>query len=265
MDKIVVSVISSSTPDAKYRQFIEPFVAAWSSLDSTQVTFAPLVLLSGSWSKMEIESHTLDRRARFESIPLEKGAATGAQVGRLFAGAFDSNEWVLLTDVDMIPINAEYFEKFVVRTICSGASFGIARDVLGHDQYPICYTLLRVDHWREALEQVGLLKSSLGDSIRHFISIGTTAQDEADKTKSSWFEDQRLLRRILDSAESELNRPVVKFQDSDLGFKRLDRIYHSPMFASWILRANRVKEFSDYHMHISRSRRMVFLSALKIS
>lgn len=257
-----MSVISSSTPDAKYSQFIEPFVAAWSSLDSTRVTFAPLVLLSGSWSEIEIQSYRLDRRARFESIPLENGAATGAQVGRLFAGAFDSSDWVLLTDVDMIPVKGGYFERFVEETLGSGASFGIARDVLGPDQYPICYTLLKVDHWREVLERANLLRSSLGNSIRQFVSLDTTAQDKADKTKTSWFEDQRLLRRLLDMAETDLKRHVVKFQDADLGFKRLDRIYHSPIFASWILRGHRAGEFSDYHMHIKPSRRMVFLKAL---
>lgn len=263
MEKIVVSVISSSTPDAKYSQFIEPFVAAWSSIESTQVTFSPLLLLSGPWSEMQIESHGRDCRARFESIPLDKGAATGSQVGRLFAGAFAPSEWVLLSDVDMIPINAEYFERFVQETVHSGASFGIARDVLGHDQYPICYTLLRVDHWRDVLERAGLLKSSLAGSIRHFISLNTTAQDEADKTKNSWFEDQRLLRRLLDAAEQDLKHRVAKFKDSDLGFKRLDRIYHSPLFAFWILRGGRARRFADYHMHISRSRRLAFLRALE--
>lgn len=196
-------------------------------------------------------------------ISISTRKVTASQLIRLVAPAFSAADFVLITDIDMIPLRSDYFQKIVLEASRERACFLVARDVLDSDQYPICYTVIKPDCLRAGLEKLGYLRDSIEESLFALLETSEPPffDDSAVRGTNVWYSDQRLLRTIIDSCERD-GVKVLRLNDSELKFRRLDRLYHFPFLRRVWKALDHQGFFVDYHVHHAANKRKKMIESL---
>lgn len=256
-----VHVISGTTFTKPYIDCVEDWLFFWRESSSERVKFIPKLL------GVRAEDDGLDanevKYTDMSVVTLPEGEVSGSQMVRIVAAAFSEADFALLTDIDMLPLRPSYFSKIVEFASENNSDFLVARDVLGPDQYPMCYTVIRPSKLRLELEKLGLMRKDLKSTLWAVLTYTKKSelQSKVNKKQDSWYSDQRLLRELIDSNEASGGK-VSRLDDASLAFRRLDRLYHNALL-SWLWgRLDRRSYFVDYHVHLNprtRSRVLKFL------
>jgi hypothetical protein len=243
----------------KYLSCVPPFIDYWLSLEpsSSDLTYVPKVLVMADELPVQLKAY----EEWCELFPLDANISTtfGSQMVRIFQPGLESADFVLTTDVDMLPLADRVFHVAVER-LRKGAEFVICRDVLPLGQYPICYNIASPKVWRaitgvESQGQVGRLMTQLFDNL----NVG--AQYREEHGGAGWFSDQEELFLMISKFESG-GGLVIKLKDRDTGHRRLDRLF-MPFPINWLVTpAVALGLFSDYHVHHPVSRYKRYLDAV---
>lgn len=259
---ISVEVFSGTTFTSPYIDCVSDWEAFWRASSTSIVTFTPRAL--GVIAKQGLSQLDLTKSKSLQLVILPGGEVSGSQVVRIVAAAFSEADFALLTDIDMLPLRPEYFSEVVEIASKTHSDFLIARDVLGPDQYPICYTIIRPRMLLLELEKLGLVKDNLDSSlwaVLSFMKVGEL-QSSLNKRLESWYSDQRLLRRLIDASEAT-GSIVTRLSDQVLSFKRLDRLYHNSFLSRLWSYLDKRSYFVDYHVHLHPRRRSRVLKFLR--
>jgi hypothetical protein len=143
----------------------------------------------------------------FPPLP-EIPTAFQAQCIRLLYPCLLKFNGIIISDMDIIPLNNDFFVK-TVETLQQQNTFCIYRDVISDNkQYPMCYCAASSETWREIFK------------INIMNDLSETLISWYSKNDSSGMTDQHHLYQYLQNVNT-VN--VVKFTDEQTHFTRLDR------------------------------------------
>ena len=244
-DVKIVEVLSASDLNPKYLQCVEPFISAWLSIPiQNQVKFLPKVLIIANSIPDSLREYS-DYLLLFD--PQDMPSAFVAQTSRIIEPRSSLADFVMTSDIDMIPLNVDFESNIINSEKLNQDSFFILRDVLDPGQYPICYNLAKPTVWRILVNCYGGENSTekiLRDILNKF--GGNTAYSGTHGGKG-WTIDQQTLWNFVQENTGKLE--IETFSDQQTTHRRLDRIHHRGLL-KWLLLPLVFSGFyHDYHIH----------------
>ena len=111
---------------------------------------------------------------------------TYSQVARLYlASEVDDEEILITSDADMIPFNADYFNKFA-----DGRIHVVGYDLCPKGQYPMCFCAMPAQKWKQTMK--------MGDlDIQQMLDIEVGSLKSSSFRGDFWSRDQWLLYNNL--------------------------------------------------------------------
>lgn len=169
----------------------------------------------------------------FPPIPEVSTVFTSQFIRLLYPCLLQSKGGVLVTDIDMIPMNREYFTSSIASA--SDNQFVYLRgNVLDNkQQMAICYNVAHSSTWREVFQ------------IESEEDIRTRFLDIQNSRDISWFTDQLLLYEYVMRWNAREKR-LLRVFDNVTGFNRLR--CRSNELSRYIIRKNISSgKYTDYH------------------
>lgn len=218
------TVLTACDLNPLYCEFIPLFIQAWSTLFPEVDVLVVLVA-------NEIPSFLKDYSKHIKLFNPIDGIHTAFQsqcIRLLYPQYIERDEGVLITDMDMMPMNRFYYED-AIKGI-SNNTFIAYRDVLLPHEIPMCYNIAIPSVWRKVFE---------GETIEQWYKNTSYSGIHGG---SGWNMDQIMLIKKFNEYSGEktiLNDRITKYN-------RLDRYgtnFRDPTLKNKI----RSGTFSDYH------------------
>jgi hypothetical protein len=239
-------VILSTNDNPLYYKFW-PYVAkAWE-----RIGIKPILFFIGDTIPEDIENNVYSGGEIIQISPLEDiSTAFQSQVIRLVSPSMFPNDIIIISDIDDMPLSEKYFQnnikdieddKFVsYRPFAADEGRG---GMPGPNELAMCWNVAKGKVWGD------IFKTSvdINDSME---LIKSWYPDDYQTYKNGWTTDQVILRKYVDEWELKTNK-VVRLNDAETGFFRLDREVNNTPFHTWKF----IKEwadkdlYSDYHLH----------------
>ena len=247
----------SSTYDSKYLFFLPIVSYTWELIGCDVICFMPYPQSEDDYKKLDIVKEYLPGNCLIHFFSCTKEQeATYSQCSRLYAASLsnDDEEWIMMSDIDMIVFNSEYFTK---ETNEGFSVFGY--DLVPENQYPICYIKAKAKYWKEYVTK-GLgyqkcLDNLLGDIVCENMRGNYWAKDQEEiynivsKTSPSLIkrakpntqfatnrldrDDAYILDRLNpDIIDYHINRPG--YEDDKFGTIMNILDYYYPLTNEWI-------------------------------
>jgi hypothetical protein len=152
----------------------------------------------------------------------------------LYPRQIERNEGVLITDMDMLPMNRSYYED-ALKDI-SDDTFVTYRDVCLPTEIAICYNIACPSVWKSMFSDMST------ESILQTWYEGSNY--DGQHGGNGWGTDQKILLKIF----NHWNGPKVTLNDQITKYNRLDRI-HPWIFEDHVQLTKSVRDgmYSDYH------------------
>jgi hypothetical protein len=182
----------------------------------------------------------------FNELPNISSAFQAMNIRNLFPALINSSDGVLITDIDMMPMNRKYYEE-PIKNIKNN-SFVTYRDVLLNNyEFPMCYNIATPYIWSEVFNLKNL--------------------DDLKKILTKWYEESNYriknpqLKGINDFDQKILYLKLQEFQkrtgnliilnDKITEYFRLDRLNTDEKTHVWVNKVNKYDiinlKFHDYH------------------
>jgi len=162
----------------------------------------------------------------------------------LYPCLFRSNENIIISDMDLIPLNKKYYTENVKDF--DDDSFIIYRDVISeHKQYPICFCLANSKIWKDIFN----IKNEI--DICDKLKLWYNMYDKYELSSAyslSWACDQLQLFEYVNRWGNGKN--LIKLNDEQTNFKRLDRMYVNEIESNLEKYKLMIQNetFSDFHL-----------------
>lgn len=231
------TVLTATNDNPLYIDFIPMFVQAWKNL----LPEADIcIVLINDHIPPQFQQYSQYIHL-FPSIDPSINTAFQAQCIRLlYPRLITKNSGVLITDMDMIPLQRSYYVDTISHV--PDDAFVCYRNVCLPEMISMCYNIALPHTW---------LSIFGNDSIEHILkSWYSTSNYDGLHGGNGWCTDQyRLIDAINSWKNTEHN--VVIFNDQQTGFTRLDRLdFSNPISSSFLLSlAQNVhnEKYCDYH------------------
>ena len=174
--------------------------------------------------------------------PLERlNTAYIAQNIRLFYPALLSKEGVLITDIDIYPMNRDYFESPTLNDCLKNTFISYRpKGCVGKDQIAICYNMASSSMWSKVtgVKTLEQLKQKL--ITNYPINYGELYPYPMDWCRKGWFKDQEVLYELL--VESAIKIKYV----GDKKFCRIDKLNQSISKITKVIPSIKSGSISDF-------------------
>ncbi len=224
-------VILSTDNHPSYIEFWPIVAKAWKELIGIKPTLA---LIADSSIRVD---ETLGDIIRFEPIP-NIPTSLQAQVIRLLLPAYFENEVCIISDIDMIPLNKEYFFESIKEI--NEDSFVVYRDAYyaGTFKYPMCYNAAKGKVYKEVFK-INDIKE-IPEIIKkwHSYNLG-------------WNTDEILLYKYLNGWKDFKKRCVTLGHIPDRRIDRLNWNYNFKEIRNYI-DAHCLRPYSTYKYEIDK-------------
>lgn len=163
-----------------------------------------------------------------------------AQVIRILYPCLFINKNILISDIDIIPLNKNYFNNDYIKNI-SNEKFIVFRDVyIKKDMNAICYNLANSNVWKK------IFKINNEIDIINKLKKWYNPEYNGKKNCLGWFTDQKILFKYLHFNEKD----VIYLNDKDLKFNRLDKRNKKYIIDNLNLIYNNIKSgyYTDFHI-----------------
>jgi hypothetical protein len=167
----------------------------------------------------------------------------------LYPALLEETDGVLVADIDMLPMNAQYFHR-PARGVHE-THFVCYRDVLlGEHELPVCYNAALPRTWREIFEV-----ETLADVRVRLSAWADGVMYDGTRGGPGWATDQRILYRALTEFGQRTERVWI-LDDHYTGFRRLDRgeLYKQGELTPRHHRLIERGAYSDFHAPLPMSR-----------
>jgi hypothetical protein len=229
-------VLTACNANPLYVDFIPLFVQAWKKLypevDVKIVLVANEIPNEFSQYKENI--------ILFPPIPDVHDAYVSQTIRLLYPGLLSYEGAVLITDMDMLPMNRTYYSAPLVPR--DEDSFVHFRNGVmywrGMNQYAMCYNAARPDVWREITGVYSI------DALRTWIVSNYCRGYDGNSDGFGWYSDQVVLYSML-THWNKKDTKLICLKDNEIGYRRLDRIYNHNIHE--IIPLIQSGHFSDYH------------------
>ena len=256
-NQLQVIALTAVNLNQKYLACVPTFIDFWLELNRTQnaVEYIPKVVVVAKTLPKELERYSSWCELREE--PSSVSSIFVSQVVRILQPSLEVADFVLTTDVDMLPLSDAVYEK-ALESITEGAEFVVCRDVLKKGQYPICYNIASPSAWRR-LNNVLSEQMLVGVLSKRFKQLDSYSGERGGR---GWFKDQEFLYDMVSDFESK-GGVVTKLGDGLSKHRRFDRLF-TPFPLNWIaLVALIFGSFTDYHVHHPIRKYSRFIRAVK--
>jgi len=224
------TILTATDNNPLYSEFIPIFIKAWKKV-------LPEADIKIYYIDNSIPDNLKDYTQYLELFKPIDNIKTGfiAQNIRILAPRFiKRNEGVIITDMDMIPLNRKYYIDNIKDS--DSSSFVVYRDLNLLNELPICYNISLPSTWKEIFGD-----KSNEDILREWY---LTIQYNGAHGKEGWSTDQNKLNNYI----SKWNGNKIYLTDEKTGFKRLDRGYDDISINDSLRQKIANGEYSDYHM-----------------
>lgn len=197
-------IVGACNDHPTYIEFVPLFIQAWKKL-------FPEALVRVYYIGTTLPAFLEPWKESIEVFPPVPGLHTAyqAQTIRLLAPRhLPVSGAVLISDIDMLPMNKKYYEK--AAEAVTESTFVTSRPRMS-DMFAMCYCLATPNTWSAVFGT----KSMADQLLAWKPSVYTGSPKDY-----AWFTDQRILGR---HARAYAN--LVSLKDADLLFNRLDRIH----------------------------------------
>lgn len=169
-----------------------------------------------------------------------------AQCIRLLYPCLLNFNGIIISDMDIIPLNNDFFSK-TIETLHQQNTFCIYRNVISeYKQYPMCYCAGSSDVWKK------IFKINIMNDLIQTLTSWYSKDDYAISSASSemWAQDQLQLFKSITDIENDDNINIVKFTDEQTHFTRLDRSQIDSITNNVIEIKSQINEgkYSDFHL-----------------
>jgi hypothetical protein len=250
----VVIVLTAVNDSVLYTQCADPFVRNWEKVNvGSSDTWVPVILrVSDTKVSLRLGLESFEWSLPTRDMP----TSLVAQVSRLLAPAYVKADYVVTTDIDMLPLSLKVLEKSIRQLDRGLTDFVICRDVLKSKQFPICYNIASPNIWSQIFP----------DKFEHQLSqIWKSIQLDFDgrRGKKGWYFDQEYLYQKISEAEKGGIR-VLRFKDEDTGHHRLDVNRRNkalwPVIGIHVL----MGKYTDFHLRLPISKHNFFVNYILI-
>ena len=241
----VVEVLSASDLNSKYLDCVELYINAWLSIPiHNQIEFRPKVLIVANSIPDSLQKYS---EYLILVDPKDMPTAFVAQTSRIIEARNSVANFVMTSDIDMLPLNVDFESSIIHSDLLNDDSFFILRDVLEPGQFPICYNLAKPHVWQ-------LLWSRYeGDTSTPIILREILNEYGGDSAYSGlhggkgWTIDQQTLWNLVLTNTERIQ--FEKFTDRQTAHRRLDRIHHRGLLKWLALPLVLFNFYHDYHVH----------------
>ena len=254
--KISFTILTASDLNAKYLSCIPYFIEFWLSFGrNANFKIQPRVLLVAD--KLPDNLLQFERYIELVTNEDDLSSAYVAQGIRLFWPAFEQSEFVLITDVDMLPMSDRILHNSL-KNIRSANDFIIYRDILTNNEYPICYNIASPNVWGSLMWNTEPMMKNLNLLRVELLERGGSSAYSGEHGGAGWTIDQELLWKKVQSSR-DIN--FIKLKKDHVFFKRLDRSRHNHIFKWLCLPLIFFNVFDDYHVHHPVQKNKVYIGA----
>jgi hypothetical protein len=227
----VGTILVATDLNPLYAEFIPSFIRAWSIL----VPEADIcVVLVADAIPEHLMAYSKYIRLSYP-IPGIHTAFQAQCIRLLYPRQIERDEGVLITDMDMLPMNRKYYVDSVVSIPVD--HFVVYRDVCLPSEISMCYNIAHPKTWASMFgnEEAAEILKQWNSGTRY---SGTHGGE-------GWSTDQLILVKMFN--EWSGNKTILN--DTITQFQRLDRAYHLNLFSN----TNHLREliqqniFADYH------------------
>jgi hypothetical protein len=256
-----VTVVASSSFHPKYLNCVSSYINFWLDQNlSSANNYTPLVILVGSEVPDSLSAYKKYIVLQ-ESVEGVSDVFVSQFVRAMYASLCDG-DLVITSDIDMLPLSTGFLDTVIKSRGIQIENFDVVRDVLPLGQVPICYNIATPKTWGEVtgIRDFDDLEPRLVSefSIAALRNSGYTP----DHGGTGWFTDQEFLYAALEKL-SDSDRRLRRFQDSETGHRRLDRLY-MPFPINWLaLPLVLMGVFGDYHVHHPIQKHRMYVSAVR--
>lgn len=223
-------VLTATNTHPRYIHFIPIFIKTWRKLYKNIDIKIILVAEELPLKFTEFSDHII----LFPPLPDIDTGFQSQYIRLLFPALFTQyKNGILITDIDMLPMNKTYYTKPIEPIPDSKFIHMRGSKLERKKQVCICYNIATATTWRDI---TGI--RSLKDIIKCF-------QKLQSEQSISWFKDQEDLYQYLTRWNAKTQN-WVKLTDAQCGFKRLNR-GHFDIRNFHIRKAITNHEYSDYH------------------
>jgi hypothetical protein len=235
---IITDILVSCNKNPLYYNFIPIFIKSWKILlpdVRINIIFISDVLLP------ELEPYK-DHIILFQPIQNIKTPFIAQTIRILYPALLNTTGGVLITDMDMIPLNSKYFVDSIKNI--DNNKFVCYRDILQNKkQLPICYNVASPSVWKNIFNI-----NNTDDIIAKLKIEYNKVEYSGISGKLGWSTDQQILYNDVMNWNNVTNN-FIALNDKKIGLYRLDRVKFKDIILGDELKY-KIKHgmFSDYHM-----------------
>jgi hypothetical protein len=226
-------VLAASDLNPMYLDFVPVFIDIWKLL-FPEVT--PIVILIAPSLPEHLKPYSAHIKI-FKPIENVSPAFISQYIRILYPALFPKESTILISDIDMIPMNRSYYED-PIRNIEEN-KFVTYRDVLiPENQYPICYNIARSSTWST------IFNIQTEEDIINCLKEIYTKIDY--NTLEGWVTDQVDLFTKVNEWNSKTNNLII-LNDEITNHNRLNR--HEFYVTNPIAADIKNGKYTDYHAY----------------
>jgi hypothetical protein len=233
-------VLTAVNVNPLYIDFIPNFVKHWSFL-FPEIKIKIILIADEIPQKfIEFKKH-IELFKPIDNIPT---AFQAMCIRNLFPALVDCNDGVIITDIDMMPMNRDYYERPIQEF--NNDTFITYRDVLVNiKEYPMCYNIATPNIWKKVFNIYNM--TDLINMLTNWYNSSDYPRRNPSLTGIHPF-DQKILFQKLQEFNSETGKLIV-LNDDICKYKRLDRIHKLFGSNKKFLFDENVQnlEYHDYH------------------
>lgn len=209
-------VLTACNDNKLYKDFIPAFIFSWEKLYPS-ITIR-ILYISERYPHDLMNSPISEHIIWFPILDLDEiSTAFISQFIRLLYPAILPNKGaVLITDIDMLPMNKSYYADFI-KDIDEDRFVYLRDDLLDKQQIAMCYNVAMPKVWSEIFEI-----TDMEDIVERLKTVYKTIEYNGAPGENGWFTDQQYLYDKVTKWNKKTGKWVV-IKDEDTNFKRLDR------------------------------------------
>ena len=223
------TILTASDLNPLYSEFIPNFIKAWNILFPDVDV---IVVLIANEVPDNLKEYSKNIRL-FKPVPNVHTAFQAQCIRLLYPRCIERDEGVLITDMDMLPMNRSYYVDSIQNI--SNDTFVTYRDVCLPTEIAMCYNIATPTIWRKVFGE------SSTESLLQSWHASTVY--DGNHGGKGWGTDQQILLKKFNSWSG----PKVTLNDSITKFNRLDRYAHIFNDKKKLEHLVKSSYYSDYH------------------
>jgi hypothetical protein len=207
-------VLTAVNNNPQYYQFVPNFITCWRHL-FPEIEIKIIFINNELIPELEPYAEYITLFKPLENI----NPVYTAQNIRLYYPAILNKKGVLITDIDLCPMNRTYYESPLKNNILDDTFVSYRpKGCVGHDQIAIPYNIASSKMWSK-LTGVNSIENVKEKLIQFYPeNYGEKCEPPLDWLRKGWYRDQEVLFKLVETSNIKINYV------GDKNFNRLDRL-----------------------------------------